>query len=210
MTIVNTGWLKDENGDKFAPKTLLSQVLTNAGESAEKYIEDISARSKPDWNQNNPDADDYIKNRPFYEEATTSTILSRIEFNYGMYRGPIDNLFIENETYNVLWDDVEYKCLAGIDGTGAIYIGNQSVALGHGAPPFPETIMSNEPFFMVSYTSKEGLNMIDIFTIDPDFHAVEIIGNIIEIHKIDKKYLPIKDLVNEIIAAIPSAEGGRF
>ena len=62
MTMVNTGWLKDENGNKFAPKTLLSQVITKDGVSAEKYIEDISARSKPDWNQNNPDADDYIKN----------------------------------------------------------------------------------------------------------------------------------------------------
>lgn len=30
-TEVKTGWLKDKNGDKFAPKTLTSQVQTNDG-----------------------------------------------------------------------------------------------------------------------------------------------------------------------------------
>jgi hypothetical protein len=30
-TTVKTGWLKDENGDKFAPRTLTSQVQTNDG-----------------------------------------------------------------------------------------------------------------------------------------------------------------------------------
>lgn len=30
-TKVKTGWLHDENGDKFAPKTLTSQVQTSDG-----------------------------------------------------------------------------------------------------------------------------------------------------------------------------------
>lgn len=30
-TTVKTGWLNDNNGDKFAPKTLSSQVITNDG-----------------------------------------------------------------------------------------------------------------------------------------------------------------------------------
>lgn len=39
-TTVNKGWLKTDQGEKIAPKTLLSQVLTVEGESAENYIND--------------------------------------------------------------------------------------------------------------------------------------------------------------------------
>lgn len=43
-TTVNTGWLNDKNGDKFAPKTLSSQVMTADGISLENKIEnDLSA-----------------------------------------------------------------------------------------------------------------------------------------------------------------------
>jgi hypothetical protein len=42
-TTVKTGWLKDKNGDKFAPKTLLSQVQTNDGTPLEdKLQQDIA------------------------------------------------------------------------------------------------------------------------------------------------------------------------
>lgn len=38
MSTVNIGWLKDENGDKFAPKTLASQVFDSNGESINDKI----------------------------------------------------------------------------------------------------------------------------------------------------------------------------
>lgn len=43
-TTVKTGWLKDSNGDKFAPKTLTSQVQTSDGTMLEDKIQaDINA-----------------------------------------------------------------------------------------------------------------------------------------------------------------------
>lgn len=39
MTTIKTGWLLDNNGEKFAPKTLLSQVSTNDGILLERKIE---------------------------------------------------------------------------------------------------------------------------------------------------------------------------
>ena len=39
-TKVNKGWLKDNHGDKFAPKTLLSQIVDKDGELLENYIDD--------------------------------------------------------------------------------------------------------------------------------------------------------------------------
>ena len=38
-TTVKTGWLEDKNGNKFAPKTLLSQVQTNDGVLLEDKIQ---------------------------------------------------------------------------------------------------------------------------------------------------------------------------
>lgn len=38
-TIINTGWLNDDNGDKFAPKTLSSQVITSDGITLESKIQ---------------------------------------------------------------------------------------------------------------------------------------------------------------------------
>ncbi len=38
-TTVKTGWLKDNNGDKFAPKTLTSQVQTSDGTLLEDKIQ---------------------------------------------------------------------------------------------------------------------------------------------------------------------------
>lgn len=38
-TTVKTGWLNDKNGDKFAPKTLLSQIMTSDGTTLESKIE---------------------------------------------------------------------------------------------------------------------------------------------------------------------------
>lgn len=47
MSTVNTGWLKDDNGEKFAPKTLSSQVITNDGVTLESVInENISTLEK--------------------------------------------------------------------------------------------------------------------------------------------------------------------
>lgn len=37
--VVKTGWLNDKSGDKFAPKTLSSQVVTQDGSTLESKIE---------------------------------------------------------------------------------------------------------------------------------------------------------------------------
>lgn len=43
-TTVKTGWLKDSNGEKFAPKTLISQVQASDGSLLEDKISDLNNR----------------------------------------------------------------------------------------------------------------------------------------------------------------------
>ena len=38
-TTVKTGWLKDSQGNKFAPKTLMSQIYDGDGTSFEEYLD---------------------------------------------------------------------------------------------------------------------------------------------------------------------------
>ena len=42
MSTVNLGWLKDANGEKFAPKTLGTQVVTENGDNLEGIVNNLS------------------------------------------------------------------------------------------------------------------------------------------------------------------------
>ena len=41
---VKIGWLKDSNGEKFAPKTLVSQVQTKDGKSMEDWLDEATVK----------------------------------------------------------------------------------------------------------------------------------------------------------------------
>lgn len=57
-TTVKTGWLHDKNGDKFAPKTLTSQVQTSDGTSLEEKIQaDLDAAKEEILNNVSIDVD---------------------------------------------------------------------------------------------------------------------------------------------------------
>lgn len=42
MSTVNLGWLKDADGEKFAPKTLGTQVVTENGDNLEGIVNNLS------------------------------------------------------------------------------------------------------------------------------------------------------------------------
>ena len=44
-TTINTGWLKDSQGNKFAPKTILSQVVNNDGVSLQATLDAMAEKT---------------------------------------------------------------------------------------------------------------------------------------------------------------------
>lgn len=61
------------------------------------------------WNQNDPAADDYIKNRPFYVETKSTTLVDNLThsaYNNGEYPGCT---FVVGQTYNVTWNGTLYE-----------------------------------------------------------------------------------------------------
>ena len=68
---------------------------------------------KPNWNQNNPSADDYIRNRPFYEEVKIGKVIHVDNLTYQDYdngNAPACN-FVPGEAYNVVWNGTLYENL---------------------------------------------------------------------------------------------------
>ena len=151
------------------------------------------------WEQNDPTADDYIKNRPFYtggdpvetmfvEESTVSFTNSN-----GIYITKFSSTFeaTVGETYIVTWDGAAYECTC-VDADGVLAIGNLSIPGGVGAD-------TGEPF-VIAVSSGSSLG---IYTKDTSAsHTFSISGVIQEIVKLDKKYLPDTVATKAEVAAV--------
>lgn len=139
---------------------------------------------KSDWNQNNPAAPDYVKNRPFYIGEPVETVLveeSTVPFKGDEvpYFGAFQSTFVATvgETYKVSWDGTVYeRTCADVDGIAAI--GNPSI-LGTGSD-------TGEPFVMLVDNGME----ITILTEDTSSsHTISISGIVAPIVKIPAKYI---------------------
>ena len=130
---------------------------------------------KPDWNQNDPTAADYVKNRPF--SAERKTILERqtvtgFAINNGLYAATLPNaLEITDGKTIVYWDGNEYECIAQYG-----YVGNQMLTGG---------MDTHEPFGIMV---QDGTTIIASITSNATSHEIGVDSKII--HKLDAEYLP--------------------
>lgn len=94
----------------------------------------------------------YIKDM-YYEKESMVEILEETEVRtarYGEYDKPFTYMLVENETYTVKWNGIEYTCIAKNNGYNEIYIGNQLFKKDWS---FPEQVESSEPFFIYTYAN---------------------------------------------------------
>lgn len=146
-------------------------------------------KHRGNWEQNDPTADDYIKNRPFYidenkviEIIPKQTAVFNSEGDPASAIGvaiiplsPIIELVIGQE-YNVIWDGMKYKCTAyEINGLAVI-----------GSNFFTNNSFDDEPFLIT--INKEKFGGAYIATGDINSHVIEVTTK--DIKKLDKKYLP--------------------
>lgn len=145
-------------------------------------------KHRGNWEQNDPTADDYIKNRPFYTGDQVETALveeSTVSFVNadGLYMAEFPSTFeaTVGETYKVLWDGTAYECVCG-NYLNLPIIGNQSI-IGLGSD-------TGEPFFIFN---EYGLNETGWMSVAKDnsaSHIISISRLVQEVVKIDAKYLP--------------------
>ena len=144
-------------------------------------------KHRGDWNQNDPSADDYIKNRPFYTDENDKTVKvpeqkitipSKSPYSAQLILPELIE-FVVGQTYEVKWDDETYSCVA-FDVHGISVIGNQGV-LDSGTD-------TGEPFIiMISKAHKMGI--VEATTPKAiGTHTVEVTTT--KVVKLDRKYLP--------------------
>ena len=159
------------------------QILTPIVTSVNGQTGDVDAR--PDWNQNDSTAPDYVKNRPFYTGGPVETVIieerteSFSDSGMGWYSTSFQLEFSATigETYKVYWDGAAYECTC-VECNGSPVIGNLSIP-GQGpdtGEPFVITVIDTSVYVYAADTSAS--------------HTISISGFVQEVVKIDRKYLP--------------------
>ena len=139
-----------------------------------------------DWNQNDPEALDYVKNRTHWSESTFTTLIeeqsvttvANDEFAFAQISSPL--YLTLDKTYEVVFNGITYECVASyaVD-WNTIFIGNSSILGSTGG--------NGEPFCIDVYNNGQAY----LNTVDAGTYTISISSNIEEIHKIDGKYLDL-------------------
>ena len=143
---------------------------------------------KSDWNENDPEAEGYIENRPFYEDLVAGDVLfeeTLEDFRAGELSEPV--AFIEGETYFVTFNGEEYKCTAWVDEFINSIFGAEVIGLGSTASEGIENKGgNNEPFYLLyaGEATTFGAEEYGTYTIKIQSATMAVAK------KIDKKFLP--------------------
>lgn len=138
---------------------------------------------QPDWNQNDETADDYIKNRPFYDSEMHARLLNGTfkftsDNNLYIAKPTFEYDFIIGETYTVKFDGRTFKC-------NAIKINDYWYALGN-LSLINMGENTNEPFVIEKQSSGYSIKT----NISKSNISVEVTGNAMIATKIPERYLP--------------------
>lgn len=135
------------------------------------------------WLQNDPTADDYIKNRPFYEEVADSVVLPEItidvEYAYSQIQDPFKLKLEDGKLYIIIFDGITYKSIAKSTYDNEPFIGNSSI-LG-----WNDNVDTGEPFFIDVYDE-----YVTFATTTPGKHTVTVLYRNEVIQKLDEKFIP--------------------
>lgn len=187
--------IRDINGHTVVDQEARDQAAQNA-ERIGKLSEEIAnmgggSSVQPDWNQNDPNAADYVKNRTHYVgEKTQREFLAEgvyaFEEQNGMMRCalPFDKIESGN-TYVVTLDGTEYVCNAKPLNDGYMYIGNDVAVNGDD---------TGEPFVIVY----EGVGYCFMLHDPATQHTISIVEQYEPVVTLPEKYLPIDAIIEAV------------
>ena len=170
-TVVKTGWLKDKNGERFAPKTLASQTLTSDGVPLENSIEDLKNTLNThmhSWNN--------LEDRPFYEGELeeyyplTEQIISGDALQWGQYFIAGSTPIEIGSTYEVIFNGELYQveCYQGPIG-----------------PSVGDINLQEYPFFVFDGGYASGIR----YNVSEEPITIAIKGYNQEIKKLERKFV---------------------
>lgn len=172
---------------------IINRMIKEEEEAGNTGTGTTGATVQPDWNQNDPEAADYVKNRTHWtyvvdkEVANTSVTISSAG-GYKRIKGFSGSQFVEGHEYTVTFNGTEYKCVAWTGEGSAVYIGNGDIYGGAGKG-------NGEPFCCDSYTDPAScyLNAQEAGT-----HTIIIYGGSVEVQTIDPKFIDEYDVIVQV------------
>lgn len=187
MGYTKTNWA---NGD-----VITAEKMNNL----ESGVEALATQSPPDWNQNDPNEDGYIANRPFYiaGETNTEIVNNAFSFNNSNQSAPIpldtENILeiLKNGTEFTAYYDGTYYSGEIINKDTYYLIGNCSIG--------PEEIASEDnidmPFLLgvMAYNTPDSSGVLGVLILKDSYTGeknISISIKTLDVHKIDSKYLP--------------------
>nr|DAG62144.1 MAG TPA: hypothetical protein [Caudoviricetes sp.] len=167
----------------------------------DQLMERMAQIENPDWDQNDPTAKDYIKNRTHYVSTEQKVIVPKQTFTGKQQMVPAGQIFlgqlegvdntlvhymIDNSvSLNVLYDGIEYttKSSTEVMPFGMVVgFGNRDLGTGSGDTGTP---------FSVSIFPGDAESQCIIACLVDGEHTIEVTGKNF-VHTIDTKYLPLK------------------
>lgn len=197
----------DIHTSRMALLRALSSVRSASGAPAnptpdvyDQLMERMAQIENPDWNQNNPTAKDYVKNRTHYVSTEQRVIVPKQTFTGKQQMSPVGQIFvgqlegvdntlvhymIDNSVpLNVLYDGIEYttESFTEVMPFGMIVIfGNKDLGTDGGDTGMP---------FAVSIRLDDAAPECIIACLGDGEHTIEVTGKNF-VHTIDTKYLPL-------------------
>lgn len=168
------------------------ETILNGLGSKLNDIEEHAYSSRPDYNQNDETADDYIKSRPFYESVKENVLLlpeTEVTIdNQGMPDYLVSTEFpfalVEGEKYSVTFDGVETEYTA-------YSMNENNVVCGYDI----DDVDAGNGYVIISVQSDDSASgyLLILITFDNSLvgsHTISIRGREVKIVKIPDKFIP--------------------
>lgn len=160
--------------DESGLEHLWQQIIARIGDGGQANV-------KSDWNENDPNEDSYIQNRPFYTgEPVLTTVVDNVTFTTSDYNGlgaaqnPFSLTLEEGVEYVVTWNGTDYTTTCTVM-DGLLAIGNGSI--------FGMAADTGEPF-LIGYAGSIMLYATSVGEV-----TITVKSNVAEVHKIPNKYI---------------------
>lgn len=173
------GAMKQVGADKFgAVKTVNGIAPDENGDIAVKIPEPV----QPDWNQNDPEAPDYVKNRTHWTETKREIVVEETTITGANGQFTVINALKTDGKYIVNYNGTEYECMPKTDPSGDLALGNLSIA--------KSTLENTGEPFLLTGMSSAGAITYALFADGTGTHVFAAFEVIETVHTIDPKYLP--------------------
>lgn len=172
-------------------KTIISAVQT--------WVDSKIKASVADWNQNDENALNHVKNRPFYSKRQFMNIVDEqtVTVNDGCAGLSINANLEPDQTYTVYFNGDKYECTAWYSESW------DCILLGNGAIGDDEFDDTGEPFYLDGYP--EDNNMF-VNTLEDRDVSIKIEGYGQYVHQIDVKFIPNYTEISEEVQKKTSIE----